>query len=554
MSLNIPKANSQHVKLSGVVILMLLAAAAAYLPLWDNGFINLDDGIYITFNKHVQLGLTLDNLKWAFSFADKPGTYWHPATWLSLMLDHDLFGLNPAGYHGINLLLHTANALLIFAILQIITRSTLASAVCAAIFLLHPVNVEAVAWAVERKTVLCTFFGLLCVLSYMKYVRQPSIARYLVVFLLLALGLMAKSMLVTLPCALLLLDYWPLGRFRAFSPSIMPVDRVVPHQYSISFLVLEKIPLLLLSASSFFITLYSLRNAAEPIFPVFAVRIENALVSYAFYLKVLLWPSELAVYYPPRMSHYPSWQVIVAVAVLVMMTFIAIRTIRSRPWWFVGFFWYAGTLFTTSGLMRSGLWPERADRFIYLPCFGLLLILACEAGRLVQGGRALRFTTILFSTALITLLAVATHQQVRYWKDDASLFEHTVQVTSNNVHARHLLGKYYFTQGDYLKAFNQFAAEKAVDPKNPDYDVFMGYLAYLNGNYGFARESLERVLVSTPDNLDALYLLGQLFEKTGNIGQAREYYSKGLASNALDMYSMKPLLEERLKVLDGSTH
>ncbi len=553
MSLNIPKANSQHVKLSGVVILMLLAAAAAYLPLWDNGFINLDDGIYITFNKHVQLGLTLDNLRWAFSFADKPGTYWHPATWLSLMLDHDLFGLNPAGYHGINLLLHTANALLIFAILQIITRSTLASAVCAAIFLLHPVNVEAVAWAVERKTVLCTFFGLLGVLSYMKYVRQPSIARYLVVFLLLALGLMAKSMLVTLPCALLLLDYWPLGRFRAFSPSIMPVDPV-PHQYSISFLVLEKIPLLLLSASSFFITLYSLRNAAEPIFPVFAVRIENALVSYAFYLKVLLWPSELAVYYPPRMSHYPPWQVIVAVAILATMTFIAIRTIWSRPWWFVGFFWYAGTLFTTSGLMRSGLWPERADRFIYLPCFGLLLILACEAGRLVQGGRALHFTTILFSTALITLLAVATHQQVRYWKDDASLFEHTVQVTSNNVHARHLLGKYYFTQGDYLNAFNQFAAEKAVDPKNPDYDVFMGYLAYLNGNYGFARESLERVLVSTPDNLDALYLLGQLFEKTGNIGQAREYYSKGLASNALDMYSMKPLLEERLKVLDGSTH
>lgn len=547
--MNLVGSNARHLKWFGTVILLLAAVIAAYFPLWNNDFINLDDGVYITCNTHVQQGLTLENLHWAFTFGDKPGTYWHPVTWLSLMLDHDLFGLAPTGFHGMNLLYHSVNALLLLVILQFMTKSAPASIIGAAIFLLHPVNVEAVAWAVERKTVLCACFGFLSVLSYLRYVRQPSIARYLLVFILMAFGLMAKSVLITLPCALLLLDYWPLARYRSVSPSILPPSQVP--QYSASFLVLEKLPLILLSASSFVITLFSLRNAAEPPFPSFAVRLENAIISYAYYLKTFLWPTDLAVYYPPRMSHYPPGQLIIAVAVLLALILVALKTLRTRPWWFVGLSWYAGTLFTASGLMRSGLWPEHADRFIYLPSFGLLLILTCEIRNLLQTGQAVRRITLAFCASWLVALAITTHGQVRYWRDDASLFEHAVQVTSNNTHAHHLLGKYYFTKGDQLRAFRHFAAEKAIDPGNPDYDIFLGYLAYLNGNYSIARESLEQALGSAPDNLDALYLMGQLYEKLGNTQLSREYYAKGLASKALDMYSMKQLLEERLRALDG---
>ena len=530
--------------------LALVALCVAYFPLWSNGFNIFDDDIYITANEFVQRGLRPDTLQWAFSFADKPGTYWHPLTWLSLMLDHTLFGLNPAGYHGMNLLLHACNAGLVFLLLRRCTRETWAAAVTAALFLLHPVNVESVAWIVERKTVLCLFFGLLALLAYIRYTRHPSLGRYLPVCGLFLLGLMSKPMLVTLPLLLLLLDFWPLARL----PLMSPHDEKDASRPPLRSVLLEKVPLVLMSCASAAMTVLSLLGrSVNPPAPEFGIRLENAVISYATYLKTLLWPTGLAAFYPPRMTHYPHWQTATAALVVIALAVVAVKTVRTRPWWLVGCCWYAGSLFTASGLFRSGLWPERADRFIYLPSIGLFLILACEAALLLQRRPSARVPLAVGGAAVLIAMTMATQKQVRVWHDGETLFEHAVQVTERNLHAHHILGRLYFFRGEQIKAFNHFAAEKALDPANPDYDIYLGYLSFLNGDHGMAREKYTRVLATIPDHLDALYLMGMLCEKEGDAVQARVYYTKGLASRSVDLYSMRALFKERLREL-AATH
>ena len=234
---------------------------------------------------------------------------------------------------------------------------------------------------------------------------------------------------------------------------------------------------------------------------------------------------------------------------MIGLVTVALRTFRTRPWWFVGLSWYASILLPASGLVRSGLWPEHADRFIYLPSIGLFLIAACETATVVRRSCAWRRVAVLGGVGAILALALATRAQVRTWHDQFTLFEHAAAVTDNNLFAHHILGKAYFMRGDQIRAFSHFAAEKTIDPKNPDQEIYLGYTAFQRQDYGFARAQFAQALTVAPDNLDALYLMGRVLEATGDPQQAEAYYRKGLASRSPDYYSMRPLFKQQLKAL-----
>ncbi|HEY6839513.1 MAG TPA: hypothetical protein VI389_12270, partial [Geobacteraceae bacterium] len=331
---------------------LLLTGIAAYGKLPGNSFVNFDDSLYVYANPALSKGFTPEGLRWAFSFSND-AAYWHPLTWLSLMTDFTLFGLNPTAYHLVNLLFHLGSVILLFDLLRRMTNRLWPSAFVAALFALHPLNVEAVAWAAERKTVLCTFLGFAAVRAYLRYVQRPTPLAYGVVFLLMALGLMAKPVLVTLPVTLLILDYWPLGRLQT-AQHLDTLPRI-----SLSRAVREKLPLMGLSIAALCLALYSVRHQGRLV-EIFDApignRLANAAVSYTAYIGKMVWPTNLAVYYPLH-SSYGWLQVGGATLILVAITVFVFRLRNRHPWLLMGWLWYLVTLFPMIGLVRNGLWP-----------------------------------------------------------------------------------------------------------------------------------------------------------------------------------------------------
>ncbi len=346
-----------------VCLFLIVATLAVYWQVGDHEFINFDDNLYVTENRHVQAGLTFEGIKWALTTTDV--AYWHPVTWLSLMLDYELYGLNSRGYHLTNLLFHILSTLLLFVVLKRMTGAHWQSAFVAALFALHPLNVESVAWVVERKNVLSTFFWMLTVWTYARYAERPKLNRYLLILPPFALGLMAKPMLVTLPFVLILLDYWPLGRLQL---------NVLPTIWGERGVLWGKVPLLALSAVSIYLSSLSIeRGCSEP--ASMSLRIANALVSYVGYIGKMIWPHNMAVFYPPP-DMVPIWQAVLAALFLVFVSVLVIRTARQRPYLAVGWLWYIGTLVPAIGLVRAGLWLAMADRFAYVPFIGLFVMIA----------------------------------------------------------------------------------------------------------------------------------------------------------------------------------
>ena len=355
-----------------VCLFLVVITIMAYRQLPSHDILSFDDNAYITQNIHVHEGITRENIAWAFRSVDF--AYWHPLTWLSHMFVFQIFGMNPFMHHLINLFLHIANILLLFIVLKRMTGSLWRSAFVAALFALHPLNVESVAWASERKNVLSTFFWMLTMLTYVRYAECPGFYRYLMTFFVFALGLMAKPMLVTLPFVLLLLDYWPLCRFKlsqsggmghGFSQSIPSGSRWSP----VLRLVLEKVPFLSLSAVCIYLSSLSVQHLGIVISTAsvpMKLRIYNALVSYVSYIKKMVWPHNLAVYYPYPES-IPFWKVAGSVSFLVCVSILVFRALRSKPYLAVGWLWYIGTLVPAIGLTQAGLWPAIADRFSYVP-------------------------------------------------------------------------------------------------------------------------------------------------------------------------------------------
>jgi hypothetical protein len=399
---------------------LTLSTLAVYWQVQGHAFVTYDDYQYVVENPHVRHGLTLRGIAWAFTTGY--ASNWHPLTWLSHMLDCTLYGLNPMGHHVNSLLLHLANTLLLFWVLRRMTTALWRSAFVAALFALHPLHVESVAWVAERKDLLSTLFWMMTMGAYALYVERPGLGRYLFTLLLFALGLMAKPMLVTLPFVLLLLDYWPLGR--RHHPPLR--------------LIREKLPFFALTAISSMITFSVQKSWGAVIFTLpLKDRIANALVSYVTYIAKTIWPANLACFYPHPLDTLPLWQVGGSLLLLVSISVFVIRARQRCPYLPVGWFWYLGTLVPVIGLVQVGA-QAMADRYTYVPLIGLFLITAWTAAEVGSKGSALRMS--LWVGMLIPFLAVGSWLQAQSWQTSVTLFEHTLTVTRNNLIAHNNLG------------------------------------------------------------------------------------------------------------------
>jgi hypothetical protein len=371
-----------------ICIFLMVATFCIYSQVQHHEFINFDDDLYLTNNLNVQTGLTIESVKWAFTTSHPP--YWHPVTWLSHMLDYQLYGLNPKGHYLTNLFLHITSVLILFTVLLRVTGKLWQSGFVAAMFAFHPLNVESVAWLAERKNILSTLFWLMTMWAYTHYAEKPTIKRYSLVFLFFTLGLMSKPMLVTLPFVLLLLDYWPLRRFKFRQERSRDEisEKNIANKSEVFRLVLEKVPLFLLTIGLSIVTFYTQKMAgAVRSLDLFSLetRFTNAMFSYLEYLQKMIWPSGLSILYPHPGNALPAWQGIVCGMVLVGITIISIRLIRKTPYFAVGWFWYLGTLIPVIGIVQVG-GQAMADRFTYIPLIGIFIVIAWGYQSLYRSG------------------------------------------------------------------------------------------------------------------------------------------------------------------------
>ena len=444
-----PPSASREMHVVVLCLLLVAATLAFYNPIIHNQFIDFDDSSYILKNFQVRSGLTWDTVKWSFT-TFREGN-WHPLTWLSHALDYQIFHLNPAGHHYTNLLLHAANAVLLFLLLRRATGVTWPSLVVGALFALHPVNVESVAWAAERKNVLSMLFFLLALHAYDRYGRTGERYLYLSVNIFFILGLMAKPQIVTLPFVLLLWDYWPLQRMGAGSAAGGLPAASTPRSFR--YLVWEKLPLFILAAADSVVTMVAQRagNAVRTVTEVsLSARLENVFVSYVRYIGKALWPSRLAAMYPRPGNSLPAWQVVGAVVLLLLISALVLRW-RDRRYLPVGWFWFLGTLVPMIGIITVGE-QTMADRYAYLPFIGLFVaavwtlnawtVDAVASEHRIRGvWRAGAAVLVLF------ILGCLTYRQLGYWHDDESLWGHALSVTERNYMAHNNLAIALAKQG-----------------------------------------------------------------------------------------------------------
>ena len=501
--------------------LLVLATAATFWPVVHCDFINYDDPDYVTANATVQGGLTGAGLAWAFTTAHVAN--WHPLTWLSHMLDCQWFGLNASAHHAMNLLIHIASTVLLFLLLQRITGALWRSAIAAAWFALHPLRVESVAWVAERKDTLATLFWLLTIWAYARYSNNRSPAGFRWVTLFFALGLMAKPMLVTLPFALLLLDYWPLHRAARFdrqggsSPGCrraqgrfkgQELKRVLDGWKP---LVAEKWPLFLLACVSSVVTFLAQKGGgavASVTQLSLEARVGNAIISYTRYLAKLFWPADLAVIYP-HPSAWPMAQVAGALGVLALVSLGVWLAAERRPYLLVGWLWFVGTLVPVIGLVQVGR-QAMADRYTYIPMMGLSVMLVWGAADLLARFRRAQFLGGALAVLVLTACALGTRQQLAYWKDSLTLFTRTLVVTKNNALARNNLGTALAALGRRDEALLQYAEAVRLQPADP----------VMRNNYGAALAKAGQVEAAVEHYLAALEVKPDFDEAHNNLGAA----------------------------------
>ncbi len=451
------------------------------------------------------------------------------------MLDVQLFGLNPGAHHWTSVVFHMANVLLLFMVLQLMTGNIWRSGFVAALFAIHPLHVQSVAWIAERKDLLSTFFGLLAIWGYIRYVQFPTIGRFLPVLLFFILSLMAKPMMVTLPFVLLLLDYWPLERFQfGFKPEVSP-----PSQRSAlkAALMLEKIPLLVVSAVSCIITVYAQQAGgavgSSVAYP-FHVRMANALISYVSYIGQMIWPSNLAVFYPYP-GVLPGWRIIVAGILLAGITCLAIRLVKSKPWLIVGWLWFLGTLVPVIGLVQIGA-QAMADRYTYVPLIGLFIILAWGVPDLLKRFRYQKFGLAVITALVTVTLTIVSWGQVKTWQSSVTLFERALAVTKNNYVAHNNLGHYRLNEGRLTDAINHFTKAAEINPKFELAHLNLGVALSRQGKIDEAIRSYTRALQVKPDYVVAYNNLGNALYRQGK-------YQKAI-SNYLQATQIDPNYEE----------
>lgn len=423
-----------------------------YAQVVNHEFINFDDPLYI--NAHTQLGLSWETVIWAFTNVD--AVNWHPITWLSHLLDVELFGLWPGGHHLTSVLLHTINAGLLFWLLQHITQQQWPSFWVAVVFAIHPTHVESVAWIAERKDVLSLCFGLLTIMAYIRYVEHKQRVWYGLTFLLLALGLMSKAMLVTWPFVLLLLDYWPLKR----------VSLVKGQSASIGWLIYEKLPFFLLVAVFSLITLFAQQGALVAVEEYSGLtRLENSVRAIALYLYKTLLPYDLAVFYPYATVRSAQWAALVVTMSLVLISGIALLYAKRAAYFAVGWFWFLGTLVPVIGIVQVG-GQFAADRYLYIPQIGLTIAVVWALQEGWQRGK-IRSALLFGGTAIVvSALSFGAWRQVGYWRNDVTLFSHAAEVVPNNYLAHTMLGIAWFRQEQWLPAENSLLQALAIGPQH----------------------------------------------------------------------------------------
>lgn len=524
-----PGSRGGMVRKTLVACVLVVAVVAVYGQVGGHKFLHYDDDQYITENQAVRSGLTMQGVAWALTTTHF--SYWHPVTWLSHMTDVELFGLNARAHHFVSLSFHAANAVLLFLVLAWATGGLWQSAVAAALFAVHPLHVESVAWLAERKDLLSTFFELLAIGAYVRYARRPGIARYLPVLLLFALALMAKPMAVTLPFVLLLLDYWPLQRL---FPNPVPVG-APGNEHSARPRTLgvlgEKVPLVLLSAACGVITLLApgVQHASSTLerLPL-GIRAANALVAVVAYLGKMVWPSSLAVYYPYHESTLFSWKIAGAAAFAAAATILALRTARRRPYLAFGWFWYLVTLLPVSGLIQVG-GQAMADRYTYLPLTGIFVAISWGVADLTAGRGRWRLPALAAAAgAALCVLAFVAWRQAGYWQDDRTLFSHAIEVTSGNYLAELNLGVALEREHRVAEAIPHYREALRIRPSYPDAHYNLAVALAREGKIDEAMRQYGRVLKLQPRNPYAHNNLGFLLFGRGRLDEAIAQYEEAI--------------------------
>ena len=488
-------------------VLVLLGLAVVtfgiYAQVIGHRFIVLDDIPYLQENPVVDRGVTLSGFAWAFTTFREAN--WHPLTWIAHMINTQLFGTFAGGHLLVNALIHTANTLLLFWFLLRTTRARWSSALVAALFALHPLHVESVAWAAELKDTLSTFFGLLSLIAYTRYAEVPSISRYAWTFVTLALGLMAKPMLVTWPFVMLLLDYWPLNRFQK--------SEVRSQRSVVRGLVVEKIPLFVLVAASAVVTsvAQSYAGAVRTFTELsLSLRLSNVLVSYAKYLLLAFWPNDLAVFYP--WTRILAWQVIGAALLLIGVTAFCFFQRKLRPYLIVGWLWFVGTLVPVIGLVQVG-GQSMADRYFYVPSIGLFIAIVFGLADIAERRRIAPWIGAAIANAVLLTLATLTNAQIHLWTDSFTLFKHTLAVAPRNVAIESNLGLALQRSGQVDEAAAHFEKAVQIEPDDQVSQLYLGIARFYQGRVPEAIEHAKIAIRLQPDSSKAHDLLGMALAK-----------------------------------------
>lgn len=531
-------------------LLLIVFCLAVYNQATHFQFVNFDDDRYVTENLHLRNGLSWTTIKWAVTSTDEAN--WHPLTWMSHALDYQWFRLNPAGHHFISIIFHALSGCILFLLLFRATRRLGLSFFVAAVFALHPSNVESVVWISERKNVLSTFFFLLTLGAYGWYASKPNWKRYLAVAALFICALASKPMVVTLPFVLLLLDYWPLQRIRAWTE---PCGNA---QSSPAKLILEKIPLFALSAASSLITMRAQRAAgavsALP-FP-FGVRLKNALYSYVLYIRETLWPANLVPLYPHPGNALPIWKAALAAVILLAISVVILKL--RRGYLLVGWLWFLGTLVPVIGLVQVGN-QAMADRYTYIPFIGLFVAIAWGTAELAEAAKLSTIIRVAVAACLVLTLASVTYRQAGYWRDSLRLWKHALEVTSNNFVAEDEYGGALTQLGRFDEAYPHFVRAAQIQPADPVSHSNIG--AYLH-QHGHAAEAIPQYEIAAQLTTDTRVLattyanLGSAFSDVGNYTNAHAAFDRSLRlnPNRFNTWVGMGLLAEREGKVEEAIH
>ena len=562
-----------------IIILLSILTISTYWQVQDYEFIDYDDQLYVTNNYRIQADIGLKSIVDTVKDVHTGHGHWHPLTMLSHMLDWQMFGKNAGGHHWTNAILHAGNAILLFVLFWMMTGAVWRSAFVSALFAIHPINVESVAWIAERKNVLSAFFWFLTMICYVRYVRSPGWKQYLPVLICFLLGLMSKAMLVTLPFALLLIDYWPLNRTNIGLQIDQSLHPAPLKKEKLSVLIVEKIPLFVVAIVFTGLALHAAQSGNAFVSPESAPitdRVVNAIVSYALYIKKMFWPTDLTVFYPR--SSIPLWQTSLAAALLIAATAIACKHAKDYPYFFVGWFWYLGTLVPVIGLVQVGD-QSMADRYAYVPFIGLFVIIAWLSRQLCSKMPYGKICASFLFIIIIVILTISTYGQIGIWRNTRTLFVDAVRINPENYTAYNILGSEEAGKGNHEKALRYYQMSLKINPKfaraysnagnsflalgryreaNDCYEKAiaisdrldiahynLGVLKLLMNSPHEAVKHFKKALTITPGYFNAHFNLGVVSLKLGNVEDAVKYFEKALELNSKSLEAQKGLLISR---------